>query len=1254
MAKKPTITTITSGFASINTLNANFSALREAFDNTLSRDGSTPNTMSVDFDMNSKNIINVNSIKDATGTDVLQSLRNTIDEFSDLYLGSKAVDPTVDNDGDPLVTGAIYFNTTTNSLKVYNGATWGTGVQSATVSGDENTVQGENSWSASVNTLLADGNTGYGYGVFANVDTASLNVAVGAFALENLTTGTANVAVGYRALENTTVGGNNVGIGRYALQNVGDSAGTGSFNIGIGEEALQNLNSGGNNIALGFQAGHDATTGDYNFFAGQYAGEHVNADDNIAIGRQALEGISGGTSTGSDNIALGNKAIQSITTGSHNIGLGFETLKDINTGFQNIAIGYQSGDKVTTGQRNIFIGHESGDEILTSSKGIIIGGFGGVNVFANRSPDMRSTDGRIVISDQDGNIRLSIKEDGKIGMGDAHFANTLLELGGDNSTVAIGEATNILRLTDTDDTVISNQIMGRIEFASQDGSLGAAGSKASIQAAATSTTPSAKLIFSTSDGPLTAPEARFVIDDNGKVLVGTDAPSVGVGSLNAFTYAPEYFQVQGTTDSTAGIVIGRSSADANGPNLTFYKTRAEESGLESSTGGADIDDNDIIGNINFKGKTNAGATIGAKISAELDGTVGTNSSPAALTFHTMEDGTTSLVERIRIAGDGKIGINTNDPTAPFHINTGSGTGNITDGLLIENTHDGSTTAPDVALYKNSVTPADNDSLGAIWFYGNNSDGDSHVFSGIYAKATDVTAASEDSELVFQTIQAGTSRSTVEITSNTTKLLGGTSTEYHSLGLIRNDAAVASGDVLGIVGFGHTDGTPDFPDQTGAQLSVSIKGVAAETMGDGDDGARLEFYTKAVNDNKNVNSTLRWTIEANGDLTSEGGDLYMSSNTIHDVTSIDNSTSDFTITTTSDSKISLSGSSNPYIRWEEGTTDKFYIQWNAALVAPLFRNQAGGNFYFRPSSTTTAVRLLFDASDGDNYGSVYATHDNHIGFLDQDGHWAYRHNNSTDHRWYVNNVHEMTLTASTLDMLNNTITNVEDIYLNDRIYHDGDTDTYIQFHAANQFRVVTGGTEMFEINDTNIQLGAALNVNNQILNNVEDIELNDRIYHDGDTNNYFQFHAADQQRHVVAGSERMEIKSSSPHVLISGDLQVTGSITGGGSGGLVNAWATMEANGTVSIRADSGFTSIVDLGVGQFYANITAQSDTNYATVYGSNTHNGTTWSAHARPVLYTQAATDRNPTTTRFYWHVIAYSAIGYRDVDYMMFHIAR
>jgi hypothetical protein len=46
------------------------------------------------------------------------------DNFDDRYLGQKASDPALDNDGDALLTGAIYFNTTEDKMKVYNGTLW--------------------------------------------------------------------------------------------------------------------------------------------------------------------------------------------------------------------------------------------------------------------------------------------------------------------------------------------------------------------------------------------------------------------------------------------------------------------------------------------------------------------------------------------------------------------------------------------------------------------------------------------------------------------------------------------------------------------------------------------------------------------------------------------------------------------------------------------------------------------------------------------------------------------------------------------------------------------------------------------------------------------------------------------------------------------------------------------------------------------------------------------------------------------------
>ena len=274
MAKKPIVTTLQSGFNSTEVLSQNFEALRDAFDNTLSLDGSTPNAMEADLDLNGNNIIgatgllingtdylaDVEAAKAAalaaqaaaelaennaetaevnaeasetaaglsataaassaaasaasavdatnngaaqvalaaaqvtlaetakTGAELAETNAETaesnaatsatnaatsetnaatsaatastkaseaatsatnaatsetnaassassaqaskdaalaaLDNFDDRYLGQKASDPTLDNDGDALVAGALYFNTTDDIMKVYEGSVW--------------------------------------------------------------------------------------------------------------------------------------------------------------------------------------------------------------------------------------------------------------------------------------------------------------------------------------------------------------------------------------------------------------------------------------------------------------------------------------------------------------------------------------------------------------------------------------------------------------------------------------------------------------------------------------------------------------------------------------------------------------------------------------------------------------------------------------------------------------------------------------------------------------------------------------------------------------------------------------------------------------------------------------------------------------------------------------------------------------------------------------------------------------------------
>jgi len=48
----------------------------------------------------------------------------SLDSFDDRYLGAKSAAPAVDNDGDALIIGALYFDTTAGAMKVYSANGW--------------------------------------------------------------------------------------------------------------------------------------------------------------------------------------------------------------------------------------------------------------------------------------------------------------------------------------------------------------------------------------------------------------------------------------------------------------------------------------------------------------------------------------------------------------------------------------------------------------------------------------------------------------------------------------------------------------------------------------------------------------------------------------------------------------------------------------------------------------------------------------------------------------------------------------------------------------------------------------------------------------------------------------------------------------------------------------------------------------------------------------------------------------------------
>ena len=163
--------------------------------------------------------------------------------------------------------------------------------------------------------------------------------------------------------------------------------------------------------------------------------------------------------------------------------------------------------------------------------------------------------------------------------------------------------------------------------------------------------------------------------------------------------------------------------------------------------------------------------------------------------------------------------------------------------------------------------------------------------------------------------------------------------------------------------------------------------------------------------------------------------------------------------------------------------------NANTASTLVFRDASGNF----SAGTITANLTGTASSATNADTVDSLHASQF------------------------------LRSDVADSTASTISFTGDIEVGDQIFHHGDADTYMQFHAANQWRVVTGGTEMFEVNDTNIIASASMDINADI-NGVNNIYLAGTLYHEGDTDTYLSF-GTNTIALRTGGTDRLNISDS---------------------------------------------------------------------------------------------------------------------------------
>jgi hypothetical protein len=224
-------------------------------------------------------------------------------------------------------------------------------------------------------------NTAVGASALAANTSGAVNTALGSSALLSNTTASYNTAIGSRALRTNTTGANNSALGESSLY----SNTTGSNNTAVGEEALVLNTTASFNTAVGYQAGYSNVTGSYNTFIGDHSGYTSN---------------------------------YSATAG-------------------NTCVGAYTGYSLTTGIANTFVGWGgsgfggAGSAITTGSKNTILGGYSGNQA----GYDIRTASNWIILSDGDGNPRVTIRDTGR-----ADF-NTALASGSTNTSFVLWNTT---------------------------------------------------------------------------------------------------------------------------------------------------------------------------------------------------------------------------------------------------------------------------------------------------------------------------------------------------------------------------------------------------------------------------------------------------------------------------------------------------------------------------------------------------------------------------------------------------------------------------------------------------------------------------------------------------------------------------------------------------------------------------------------------------------------------------------------------
>ena len=529
-----------------------------------------------------------------------------LDTFDDRFLGAKASDPTVDNDGNALIDGALYFDTTNDIMKVYDltNTQWRQLTLTSSNQTNVNTVAGQISPTNNIATVAArDSDIG---------TVAARDTDIGTVASRDTDIGTvaaADTNIGTVASNITDV--NNFADTYFISANAPSDPTLGDLWFDTTNNIMKVYGSGG---FVNAGSNVNGTANRYNYVVGTVDGSYDGSTTvfpasydsgyvDVYLNGAKLVVTSDFTATNGTSVTLGTAA----NTGDVVDIVGYGTF----TAATALSLG--DNEKIQLGAaQDMQLFHDGSDSLIndagTGSLKLQQGGntklevtSTGIDVTGTATADQLDVDNiridgnTISSTDTNGDITLdpngtgdTIVASGNLGVGTTSPDASLHIEGSGVSALrfgSIGPSSNsAVRLSRDDTTVVSGNPLGYLEFGGNDSTSNTDAAFAYVSGEASGThgagdNPTDLTFGTTADGSST-PAERVRITDGGALFVGKTARSFGTAGIDLQPAGDSHFTASNQSvasfnrltsngefvafyqDSTAVAKIGGTSADA--------------------------------------------------------------------------------------------------------------------------------------------------------------------------------------------------------------------------------------------------------------------------------------------------------------------------------------------------------------------------------------------------------------------------------------------------------------------------------------------------------------------------------------------------------------------------------------------------------------------------------------------------------------------------------------------------------------------